>query len=491
MQSLLVAESTPKVMRLLRFAKDLRPDERWVTATTAGFRVRLDRYDVDTGKHSLKVLDRRQMNRIVQAAVECQRVYLATRPNRFGDGLAADLAGQMLSRYPELDIQRLRVDPITESAFRAAIDLATPIGPDDAAAHHAGRIVDFLARAAAQKVASESPGRATLALLALLVRASRPGLARVAVDMANGMRLLSDFVPAEQAEQAHQAGVTDAEWLSETSEVVTLQPPELPSAASIVADASRTLGLRAAEALRQLTLLYELGEVATWQLVSSAYEADAREALELFGSAPGCTSLVGAGGCLPVDVGKLPSRIDRPVRDVYRLLWATMLAAFSQPMRVRRTRLRLRVGDVEARGHYSRAIEQGFDSVSFGLLYWRDNPEENDTPLRMRLYSGGPFEHELLAEASTGIENPTAALMAAANQGYLALDGAEVVLTERGQLLVAALEQHIPQLLDPQFFAATEAVLDSYRAAELIEPWRKWLNSVKHAVRLGQPAYLK
>lgn len=490
MHALLIAESTPKLMRLASFARTTHQDCHWKSVTTGPFHVSVDRFDFTRRQARLKVKHRVQLNRIIAMTAEADTVYLAMDPTPRGDLLAADLAEQLLGRYPDRQIFRLRINRLTTQDFSRAMEVLVPQNPREADSMRVSRVLNFLAGTRIETLTGRPGGRAVLPLLSAVAARERVGESRLRVRLASGVEFVSQFGPTEQVAGVLGRVRGEVPGLTVERYGCRLEPPELYDVWRLQQDGCRLLGARAIEVARQTELLYQAGYLAVDWEVSEPYGREAHAELKGFGDAPG--ELRRGRGIVPVNLRCLPSDVPKPVRPVYRLCWANTLCSYGRPMDVE---VESAVFVIDGLRFHAESVvpkSVGFDHASFGLFYRRGRIGATRAVENVRMFGGGPFEHELLESLSLPYDNPALVLKAAANLEYIGFDGIEVVVLEPGRQVLGVVERSLPQLLDGDMFASTERFLRSgWDANELIEPWSCWAEAVARAVKKREVAYVR
>ena len=492
MHALLIAESTPKLMRLASFARTAVPELHWRTATTGAFTRTVDRFDTRSMRATFKTKHKLQMNRIVALASDVDAVYLATDPTGRGELLASDVADHILDRYPDRQIHRLRVDRMTSEAFRSAYDNNDIIDRRQAGAMRVSRIINYLVSTRVEALTGKSSGRAVLPLLGLVARLERPGQARVRLRLGSGVCFESDFYAEQVVANVFERVRVEVPSFRRSEVEAELAPPELYDTWRLQQDGCRILGARAIEVASQVEQLYHGGYVARGYRVDDSYIETARNELRAFGDEPAATLPERLVGIVPTNLRCLPSDVPKPVRPVYRLVWSNTLCAFGRTMRVSRETAAFTVDGVRFQAESIIPLSRGFDRVSFGLFYRRGHIVQSQCVDEARMFGSGPFEHELLASLRLRLQNPALAVKAAENIGYIGFDGPEVTVLEWGRSCLEAVERTVPQLLDTDLFDAVERYLDSDRdPQELVEPWSRWADAVSKAVKKKAVAYLR
>lgn len=490
MHALLIAESTPKLMRLASFARTTHQDLHWKSITTGPFQVAVDRFDFTRRQPRLKLKHRVQLNRIVAMAAEADTIYLAMDPTPRGDLLAADLAEQLLDRYPDRQVYRLRIVRLTARDFSRAMEVSVPLNRREADPMRVSRVLNFLASTRIETLTGRPSGRAVLPLLSELAGRERPGEGRLRVRLAGGAEFVSQFGPTELVAELFGRVRGEVPSLTVERERQRLEPPDLYGVWSLQQAGCRLLGARSIEVARQMELLYQAGYLAVDWEVDEPYGRDAHRELEGFGDAPG--PLRCGRGIVPVNLRCLPSDVPKPVRPVYRLCWANTLCSYGRPMDVEVETASFVVDGLRFEAKSVVPLSVGFDRSSFGLFYRRGRIGASRAVEDARMFGAGPFESELLESLALRFDNPARVLKAATNLEYIGFDGIEVVVLEPGRQVLELVGRSLPQLLDGGLFNSTEQFLRSeWDANELIEPWSRWAESVSRAVKKREVAYLR
>ena len=491
MHALLIAESTPKLMRLASFARATVPELHWRTATTGAFTRTVDRFDTRTLRPTFKTKHKVQVNRLVAMATDVDTVYVATDPTARGELLAADLADYILDRYPDRQIRRLTIDRMTSGAFRAAFDNYGIINRRKADSMRVSRVINFLVSTRIQALTGKPSGRAVLPLAAQVRRLERAGQARIRVRLASGVCFGSDFHAEQTIRNVLDRVRVEVPAFTVQSAEAELRAPALYDVWRVQQDGCRVLGARAIEVASQVEQLYHGGYVARGHHVDDTYIEAAHAELRAFGGLP-ADDLPDRVGTVPTNLRCLPSDVPKPVRSVYRLVWANTLCAFGRPTRITRELAWFTIDGVRFTAESVVPLAAGFDHVTFGLFYRRGHIGQSRAVEDARMFGCGPFEHELLGALPLRLSNPALALKAAENIGYIGFDGPEVTVLEWGGTVLDAVARTVPQLLDDRMFDSVERYLDGpYDPHELLAPWSWWAETVSKAVKRKDVAYLR
>jgi hypothetical protein len=490
--ALLIAESTPKLMRLASFARATVPELHWRTATTGAFTRTVDRFDTKTLRTTFKTKHKIHVNRLVALATDVDTVYVATDPTARGELLASDLADHILDRYPDRQIRRLTIDRMTTEAFRSAYDNYDIINRRKADSMRVSRVINFLVSTRIEAMTGKASGRAVLPLLNRVRELEWPEHARIRLRLGSGVTFYTNFYPEPLIRSVFERVRTEVPGFTVQGAAGQLDPPALYDVWRLQQDGCRVLGARAIEVASQLEQLYHGGYVARDHRVSDEYVAAAHAELEAFGDAASERLPVELAGTVPTNLRCLPSDVPKPVRPVYRLVWANTLCAFGRPMQVQRETASFTVDGVRFRAESLVPLSPGFDHVGFGLFYRRGHIGQSRAVEEARMFGPGPFEHELLGHLRLRLQNPALALKAAENIGYLGFDGPEVTVLEWGRSVLDVVGKSVPQLLDGRFFDSVERYLESeHDPHELLEPWGWWAETVSKAVKRRGVAYLR
>lgn len=494
MQCLLISETTPKLMKLASFARTVANDHHWKAITTGAFTVQIERFDAKTMQPRIKLYHRQHLNRIVVMAAEADTVYVATEPTARGELLAADLAEQIVGRYPDRQVKRLRVNVLTERAFREAYAISGSINRRLAESMRVGRLLNHFVSSRLEMLTGRPSGRAVLPLLGLLARLERPGQARLRVRLTSGVEFETGFMPECQARRLLGLVREQVPSFTIACESTVLEPPHLYRVARLQQDGCRLLGAGSIEVAQQTQQLYESGLVARDYRVDADYVAAAKCEVEAFGDVPvaGLPPMKPAA-IVPTNLRCLPSDVPKRIKPVYRLIWANTLCGFANPMNVTIERARFVIDGVSFTASSILPKSAGFDNVSLGLLYRRGHIGNSRTVAEARMFGSGPFESDLIAAMTAPFYNPALVIKSAANLNYIGFDGPEVTLLDYGRTVLSIVQENVPQLLDEQMFAATERYLETmqYPADELVGPWARWAESVHQAVKKRGVAYLR
>lgn len=252
MHALLIAESTPKLMRLASFARTVVPEIHWQTVTTGAFTRTVDRFDTRTMRATFKSKHKMQVNRIVALATDAEVVWIATDPTPRGELLAADLADHILDRYPDRQIRRLRINRMTSEAFRAAYDNYDTINRRKADSMRVSRVINFLVSTRIESLTGKPSGRAVLPLLSQVRQMERDGQARIRLRLGSGVQFISEFCPEQAVRNVLERVRTEVPRFTVETAEWTLEPPVLYDTWRLQQDGCRVLGARAIEVASQV-----------------------------------------------------------------------------------------------------------------------------------------------------------------------------------------------------------------------------------------------
>lgn len=492
MHALIVAEATPRLNKLASFARTAASDHHWLSAVTGSFTVTIDKFDTKALTARYRLRDKAKLNRVVGMAADVDAVYLAMDTTPRGDLLAADVAEYLLSRYPDRQVYRLQLRSLTLEHFREAFADVTPVGSGGAEQMRVSRIINHLVGSRVETLTGRPSGRAVLPLTARLAELERTGRSRMRVRLTSGVEFTSDFAEtarvATVAERLQKWGEVPRLVITKRNE--TLAPPSLYSTEGLQHDACLVLGVRAIEAASQTAQLYDAGYLARFHPIDDRYRTEAREELEGFGDVVG-DGPVGTG-VVPVHLRCLPSDVPKPVRCLYRIVWANTLCSFGCAMQMEVEDAEFVVDGLRFRASSYVPQSRGFDRASLGLFYRRGRIGKTRAIENRRMFGGGPFEYELIAGLGLPVDNPAYVIKAASNLEYIGFDGIETVLMDHGRFVLDTVGKSIPQLLDRDLFASTETFLKSqHDPGELVEPWATWADAVLKPVKKREIAYLR
>jgi DNA topoisomerase IA len=492
MHALLIAETTPKLMKLASFARATVRDHHWKAVTTGAFTTQIDRFCTQTLQERIKIRHRVQLNRIITHAADADVVYIATDPTPRGDLLAADVADQLLDRYPDRLVKRLRMTQFSADAFSCAFVNSASINGSNAVSMRVSRVINFLVSSRTEQLTGRPSGRAVLPLLGFVSRLERPGMGRIRLRLASGVEFLSGFAPYNDAVRLFDRIRQEVPVFQVIRTRGRKEPPGLYGILGLERDGCRYLGASAIEVATQVEQLYHGGYIGRVEQLPQQYREVAAQEILAFKGAPAPGRDFGPG-IVPLNLRCLPSDVPKPVRPVYRLIWAGTLCSLADSMEVTFERARFVADGVEFIAESIIPESPGFDHVSFGLFYRRGCISKIRAVEDARLFGGGPFEHEVLDGLTLPYHNPALVIKAAQNLNYIGFDGPEVAVLEYGRSVLDTISRQVPQLLDPDLFAATEQYLESnqHDPNELLQPWSRWAERVSKAVKKREVAYLR
>lgn len=459
-RNLVIAETTPRTMRICGILRTRFPDQHWTGVTTGPFRMRYKNGRVEpTG--------RSQLNRVLASAADADTIVIATEPTEPGDCLAADLAGLIVSRYPNAVIKRVDVGCVSDRHVTKGYGLAAPLCPVRSRQALARRRFTWVVNHGLERAVGRPVGRAVLQLLQWLDTQTPVDTTRVVC--ANGATYTS-YDP-----------VGDLTGVS-FNPTVTRTPCEIPAPppyqwAQLVADGI-CLGLRSYEVSRQARNLVGTGHLDP----RGHYPSQVAGLLDQAGS-------LGAGlveptsypeTCwLPEDPGVPPSQVDQQVRQVYRLVWSRALQSVCGPAIGQ-----LETGVVRHQGATLTArsycfTQPGHDRLSFGMLYRRG--PLTPAPVQSVTRAHGVPEGCCVEALADRFQDVSAVLHAACQLGYVSQDGACLVITPDGKGLLQATQQLRP-LWDPQLLANVEEqfnqIPNGHDTGPTLDAWATWLKQV-------------
>jgi DNA topoisomerase-1 len=436
--SLLVVESPAKVLTLRRW---LGPE--WEVQATSGHLFDLPRnregLDLARGLAPAWELVRgrsRTLSDLKRAARRVDRVLLATDPDREGEGIAWQLAGELGAEGGSARVVRALLGELTPVAIARAVSVAGPLHRGRWEAHLARRVIDRLIG---------------FRLSARLSSALRPGLSAGRVQVA-ALRLAADWRPGE-------AGLALAG-------VPTSAPPPFTTETLLraAADRLRFLPRKTMALAQRLYEGVELGEggrigLITYPRSASSQVPPAVEAAlrALAVERHGPTAM---GPAAPAEAGRLPHLGHGAVRPTL-LDWPPDRAGEA---------LRAAGGGDLLRLYalvWDRFIESSLSAARRRDLAVARRPRSGPRP--ERLDDASLIE----AVASRGVGRPSTyasigdSLVA---RGFLLRTREGLRVTPTGHRLVGWLDRTFPGTLDVRFTADLEARLDEVEAGRMA--WR-------------------
>jgi len=489
--ALLLGDTTTKVMRIASLARQSVRDYHWNAIITGPlhFQIRkLDRHH----QPQIDIHNRRQLTRIITTANDADVVYLVFDDSPAGELLAADVANQLLSRYPQKVLHRLALSSLTLDGFSRAFTQPRPINHTLVRAEQQRRHLNFLFTHFGEKLTGAIIGRAILPALHVLQELHRPKQSRIMVELQSGVRLKSDFISTEQASRLVnmiRPGMPVGHMDVTTKEVEMPPPEHCFTLNTLIPTACEITGARAIEVLSQLSQLYDAGFVTTasGELVASH---TVHELIEVLVGKEAVGSHKQHYGIVPTSIETFPDHIPKPVRHLYRIIWARTLQAHSTTMRGLLCTGSVVVNGVRLTGESYVPVQNGHDHFSFGLFYRRGHISSVVTVASVSLSGGWPYEWELLRkfeQCGLGFESAARVIKALENAHYIEAIGPEVATTHDGRTALAAVADKTPLLLDLHIYRNTEqqlvAMRDGLDVGDVPARWDAWFRKQISAVK--------
>lgn len=195
----------------------------------------------------------------------------------------------------------------------------------------------------------------------------------------------------------------------------------------------------------------------------------------------------------PTDINQLPQQLQRELAAdaarLYELIWQRAVASQCAPARLRKTRVVTQSGDAywEARGQvlefagYTRywnniSADSVLPAVTPGQLLEIDQVQADQKQTQPPPRYSEPKLVKLMEQKGIGRPSTYAPTIKTLRQrDYVALQQGKLQPTTLGMALDGALEQLLPDLIQPEFTAQMEAALDAIATGE--QEWQTYLIS--------------
>lgn len=479
-RALLIGDTTPKTMHIASLARQVAREYRWQSIVTGPLQFHIGK---QARRHQprIEVQNRRQLTRIIAAAVDADVIYVAMDDTPNGELLAGDLTDEILSRYPDKAIYRLGLPRLSLDCFRAAFREPRSIDHTIVKAERARRHLNHVFRHYGEKATGMVTGRAIIPALVVLNAQHRPNASRLRIETDTGLRLVSDAVSDETAYRFAEEPPHELDAIAVETRRIEVPPPPCFTLQTLVPTACDVTRASSVEVTSQLDQLYAAGLISL-PYRATAIDSDAiRNVIALLVGQTAVGPEIPHYGISPVSIETLPDSVPRIVRDVYRVIWARTLQAHSTTMTAQFETATAIVRGVRFVGESYVPIERGHDAFSFGLFYNRRHVPNHATVVAVTNQRGWPRESELLREfvrLDLGFESPARVLRALYNASYAVLDRNEVALLPDGVTLLEALGRSLPTLLDLELYRNTERQLVAMRTGldvgDIVERWDAW-----------------
>lgn len=477
--SLVVAETVAKSRTLGAVLRQQSTEKSWRTIPTDGFYMdwptRGTGIDEKTLRPKFAVKGKPSLNRIMAASSEASEVYLAMDAGPIGAATAYHLRSQIIGRWPDKVVKRLHFREITEAAISQAVKNASDVSELEAEERLSGQVLDrLITRTLGEKLGC-TLGRAMAPAFKLLVTAHGSPEGRVEAHFSAGNRLvcfLSDPIPAERCEQlVVYLTANPPSYEIDVEDDLVAHPPKAYSTSTLLADFSSQYGLKSIETQAQAWSLYEAGYItnpvgagiglspAFAVLVHAKIAALAGKSFcgryqlpELLSPAERVTAI------RPTSIDRDPSEIPKPVRRLYRMIWARTLAACSVYARVRHEIAHFNADGVRFEAEGIEVVEPGYDRVGLGL-FLRKQVISKDLRFRQaRVLKGGwPTESEFIETLTPmKLSSPAYVINSLEGNNFIEFRGNRIVPTAAGFAMLEKINEVMPEYASPMFFAQVE-----------------------------------
>lgn len=508
-KTLVVAETDPKAKTIAGILRNNNRDTIWVSVPLTGVKLEWPRKGRSAGFDSdfrplYDFRNRTALNRMLTEAQEAVNVLIAFEDDGYGESFAYHTKREIIGKWPNKSVRRMRLRSLTGAAVKHALDNIDDVDDVKAKAFDAKRVLDRMIGFRLKKPVGFVVGRAMSPALSVFKEVwGSPVRSFVAASFKHGLfggdSVVFRTAPMSSRLTQEIIDATHATHLvfEEEAEVLVLPTPAPLDSRAVLDRAAQEYGLKAIEVVNQAQHLYHLGYITRldgagvgmdWEYVRSALI----HLKTLVGQSYCRTNFSHIEGksdcCRPTDINVDPSKIPTPVRPLYRLLWASSLAACSVHARVERKIISFDVptsaGPVQFQAESYKIVEPGFTRASMGLLMpGHELPSIDSLELSsVDSFEAWPTEQEAMVELSQrlGIDNPVYLLKALENNEYILYDRQSVYPTLGGLRMLDAVSEAAPELADPGFFAQSEYRLDGVASGEfsrvdVLSEYQEWV----------------
>jgi DNA topoisomerase-1 len=190
----------------------------------------------------------------------------------------------------------------------------------------------------------------------------------------------------------------------------------------------------------------------------------------------------------PTSINRDPSEIPKPVRQLYRMIWARTLAACSISAKVRQEIASFKVDGVSFEAEGLEVVDPGYDRVGLGqFLRKQVFPPDLKFEAAHAIKGSWSTEAEFIeALAPMKLDSPAYVIKALENNDYIEFDGTRIVPTKLGLEMLTEVKQVMPEFASPMFFTQVEYRLrqvakGSFKRRPVLAEYEGWL---KEKVRL-------
>ncbi len=503
--NLVIAETTAKVRTLGAALRSIKSEASWRTIPTSGFSMDWPKsglgVNLDTLQPKFSVKNKPALNRIMAAVEEAAVVYLGMDDDQIGETASFHLKGQILERWPDKVIKRLRIREITTAALQEAVESNQDVIDKEAEARIACQVIDRLLSQMVGDLMGLSVGRAMAPAFNILV--SKFGLENhklLAADFTSGpfasdsIVFISDFIPSDSCNEVLTALMRNPpkKFDRVVDEDLVAHPPRPFSLEDLLTTATEYLGLKSIEVMTQANSLYESGYITRPVGAGFGLKKDFVTTVHTK-----ITALVGKKFCgtygvpehldrteavRPTDISCDPSTVPKPVRQLYRLIWARSLAACSIRATVRHERVSFKVGEIKFETEGLQVISSGYDRVGMGIFLRRQEVPDGAVFRKASLEAGWPTESEYLKALSSKLclNNPASVVKALENNGFIQFEGRRITPTGYGRKMLRRVEFVMPELASPLFFSQfdyrmNQVAKGNFRRDVVVSEYHAWI----------------
>jgi DNA topoisomerase-1 len=440
-----------------------------------------------------------RLRKLSAALRSASAVYLATDPDEGGDLTAWHLIEQ-LNLPPECPILRLNLQALTADAVRAALRHARPLDQKRVEAALARATVDrlfsHLVLPLASRGLNDLPPITRAGAVALRLIAEREQMAVESQPMWTlHARFDTDGGTFDAAlytlkhGQAHLANPTQAEKLrhvlaqavfqvAQAAETTRVRLPLAPfTTTTLLQNASGELGLPPDQTRALAHALYTSGAITFPETASSRIAPEAVTAAHAYIRHTYGDAYVGdavdtadeAGEAIrPTDVHRLPETVSGGEGALYGLIWRRFIEAHMAPAQYRLCGARILAGKTAEQPYPVdfRVQEMGLSFAGFLALHGEPVADESAFPVISHLRPGQPltlaevrvepyparrtlpYTRSLLISVLAARGLPLNAADELTARGYLRAEAGQLMLTENGQRLYAALNAHFAPIIN-------------------------------------------
>jgi DNA topoisomerase-1 len=538
---LVIVESPSKAKKIWGILKNLYPNETWKVTATVGHFMDLPRskmgIDFKTWTPDIVVQEKKVAKKLLKDAEKATEIYIATDPDREGDGIAACVQEHLQKNQVLVPIHRAAWNEITSKAIKAAIDNPGQLDQLSVDSQRARRMLDRFCGYLTSPLLWQTIGKG------LAAGRVQSCVLKMIIDREIERR---EFVPVTtyrvKAEIAGQPkGVyAFSEWFEDEAEAKALRdeiqahannmtvafntkqeqrkpfPPFKTS--SLLQTAMNVTGedsKKVMEAMQQLFMRGHITYIRTdsiklsWAAVGAARDYLKQKKPKLLTKK--ARNYPAPKGAQAAHEAIRPTHQDQTAsklklsgiqKDVYNLVWARTLCTQAIPaeVEVQEMTFALPSGQTALRAEGIKLLEPGWRKLALTMpipTYTALDPSKTDLQAASMedQTSEPPRRYTELSMIQrmeeTNIGRPStyvATIETLRRHKYLKRMGKVLKPSEKGEVIARYLAQILPELVDVQFTADMEAALDEVADGtrprnDVLQHYKDWIDPLLKAAR--------